>query len=80
MRAPVGGVVDAEHDLAGKQTLDSDIPLVDVGVASRGRAEIVRVLISPVRKLAVLRALRTGKASREWILKGCGLGGELGGE
>ena len=38
MGASIGGVVDAEHNLAGEQPLDSYIPLVNVGVARRRRA------------------------------------------
>ena len=77
MRASVGGVVHAEHDLAGEHPLDSQIPHVNVGVSRRRRAQIVRVLITPVRKLAVLRTLRTGKAPRKRIRQGRGLGGEI---
>ena len=77
MGASVRGVVHAEHDLAGKQPLDPQIPHVNVGVSRRRRAQIVRVRITPVRKLAVLRTLRTAKASRKRILQGRGLGGEI---
>src|SRR5579872_1816940 len=77
MRTSVGGIVHPEHDLAGEQPLDSYIPLVDVGISRCRRAQIVGVLITPVRKLAVLSTLRTGKASRKRILQGCGLGGEI---
>src|SRR5271170_5851749 len=63
MRAAAGNVVGAKHDLAGQLSLHSQIPLVNVGVPRRGIAQIVRVLIAPVRKLAVLLALRTSKTA-----------------
>ena len=39
MGAPIGNVVHTEHDLAGQLALDSQIPLINVGVSRRGRAQ-----------------------------------------
>src|SRR5580704_2916038 len=77
MRAAVGNVVDTNHDLARQLSLHSQVPLVNVGVPRRGIAQIVRVLIAPVRQLAVLLTLRTGKAAgkRVFQTRSVGAGG-----
>ena len=62
MVGAIGNVVHAEHDLARQLPLESQIPLVNVGVSRRGRAQVVIVGIPPIRQCAILRALRTGKA------------------
>jgi hypothetical protein len=77
MVGAIGNVVHAEHDLARQLPLESQIPLVNVGVSRRGRAQVVIVGIPPIRQCAILRALRTGKAGGKRIFQGCGLVPEI---
>jgi hypothetical protein len=74
--ASVRGVIDTQNNLAGQQPLNPDVPLIKLGITGRRRAQVVRVLVTPVRKLSVLRALRTGEAAgngfssvADWVAK-----------
>jgi len=66
MRAAVCRVIHLHQDVGGKLALDPDIPLVNFRIA-QPIVEVVSVVESPLRKLAVLRSGRADEADREWI-------------
>src|SRR5579871_739663 len=69
MCASIGGIVDAQHNLARQQPLDAQVPLIKFSISCRARAQIVWILIAPVCKLSILPALRWGKSTREGVLE-----------
>src|SRR5579863_8827641 len=73
MRAPVRGVIQTKHDFAGQRPLDSEVPLVDLGISRRSCAQIVVVAVPPIGERAVLHTLRTRKSPWKWIFHGRGL-------
>src|SRR5580698_11418471 len=77
MGGAVGNVVYADDDLAGQLPLDSQIPLVNVSVPRRGRAQVVVVGVPPISQCSILRALRTGKAVGKRIFQSRVLAGKV---
>src|SRR5580700_5834651 len=77
MSGAVGNVIYADDDLTGQFPLDSQIPLVNVSVPRRGRAQVVVVGVPPVSQCSILRALRTGKARGKRIFQGRVLAGKV---
>src|SRR3954447_13722300 len=55
--------------------LNSQIPLIDLRVASRARVQITRVPKAPLRQFAVLGSLRRRQASRKWAFTTSSLDG-----
>src|SRR5580700_586263 len=78
MRGPVGNIIHAQYDLAGQLPLESKIPLVNVGVSRRRRAQVVIVAVPPVRQCPILLVLRTGETGGKRILQGRRLGRKIG--
>src|SRR5215472_1346590 len=61
MGTSVGRVVDSDHDLAGQQMLNAQVPLVDVSVLGFCRSQVVAIGVAPLRQLAIDLVLRAGQ-------------------
>ena len=72
MGAAIRRVVDAYHNLAGQQSLDSQVPLEDVRILRFGRPQVICIRIAPFCQLAVLHSLRAGQAAGKRISKARG--------
>src|SRR5262249_47785061 len=79
--AAVCGVVHAYYDLTGQQPLDSEVPLIDVGILRLRSAQVVAIAKTPLSQFAVFLALWRGRtltvAVRKRIGQGCRAGVEV---
>src|SRR5207248_279406 len=58
VRASVRGIVCRDNYTAGQQMLESQIPLVDLGIARRSGIHVISVVEAPFSKVTVLCPLR----------------------
>ena len=70
MGAAVCRVVDAQHEIAWKGLLNTEIPLVDLSVSRDSSIQIVTVRQTPFSKLAVFRPLRLPRCLWEMDFRG----------
>src|SRR5215468_1977364 len=69
MYAMVGGIIGCDHNLSGKQVLDSQIPLENLGIAGDSRVQVTAVVETPVCQLSVRSSLRRRQPRGERIFE-----------
>src|SRR5579864_3756865 len=62
MIAAVGGVVHSDYDLAWQQPLNSQVPLVDIGILRLRSAQVIAIGKTPLSQLAICLALGRRRA------------------
>jgi len=67
VRASVCRVVHAHYDLSRKHVLDSQVPLVDLGVARDPGIQVTGIAEPPLRQLAIRGSLGRGQPVWEGI-------------
>src|SRR4051794_19444470 len=58
MRAAVRGVIHTDDDLPRQQVLNSQVPLINLRIASGTGVQVTRVAEAPLRQFPVLSSLR----------------------
>ena len=63
----------SQDNLTGQLALDSQVPLVDLGISRRVRAQVVIVGVAPICERAILLTLRARKTAWKRVLQRCRL-------
>ena len=69
MRATIRRIVHADSDFTGEEVLYPQVPLINVCVACLFRAQVIFIVVSPHRQLAIFLALRCRDPRRKWIFE-----------